>query len=64
MSVLTLRETAERLRIHPETVRREINRGKLPAYKIGRHLRIEERDLAAYMKNSRVKVGGRLELVR
>lgn len=40
--MLTLPETAARLALHPETVRRMIGRGELAAVKVGRHWRVPE----------------------
>jgi len=37
----TLEEIAEALRVHPETVRKMLNSGEMPAKKIGREWRIE-----------------------
>lgn len=41
MDLLTVKETAEMLRISPGTVRRHVASGKLPAVRIGRSIRIE-----------------------
>jgi excisionase family DNA binding protein len=46
--LLTVREVAERLRVHPITVRRLIKDGKLPVVRIGRAIRVREEDLGAY----------------
>ena len=45
--MITVREAAERLGRDPETVRRWIRAGKLPARKIGLQLMIEEDSLPA-----------------
>lgn len=50
MTVLTLKEVAERLRLHPNTLRRYIKKGKLAAMKFGRVWRIEEKDLEEFMR--------------
>lgn len=42
LQMLTLPETAERLALHPETVRRMIGRGELAAVKVGRHWRVPQ----------------------
>jgi excisionase family DNA binding protein len=47
--VLSLQAVAERLDISDETVRREIEGGKLRAYRIGRQWRVFEADLQDYL---------------
>jgi excisionase family DNA binding protein len=43
---LTVREVAERLKLNPQTVRRWIRAGLLPAYRVGRRQwRVREQDL-------------------
>lgn len=51
--LLTVAEAAELLRIDPYTVRRYVNRGELPAYRIGRELRIDPAELQAYLQGRR-----------
>lgn len=55
MLLLTTEETARRLSLTPETVRRMIRGGTLRAVKIGRVHRIEEEELSAYV--GRMKAG-------
>lgn len=43
--MLTVLEAAERLNVHPETIRRMIRRGELGAMKIGHVYRINPDDL-------------------
>jgi excisionase family DNA binding protein len=43
---LTVAQAAERLQVHPETVRRMIRRGDLPFVKVGTRYRIDPADLA------------------
>jgi len=50
VTVLTLKEIAERLKLHPNTLRRYIKEGKLPAMKFGRVWRVEEEDLKEFMR--------------
>jgi excisionase family DNA binding protein len=45
--LLTVREVAERLRVHPITVRRLIASGRLAAVRIGRAVRVREADVGA-----------------
>ena len=46
---LTVAEVAERLKVHPITVRRHIKAGRLRAVRFGRAVRIRESDLDAYV---------------
>jgi excisionase family DNA binding protein len=43
--LLTVKEVAERLRLHPITVRRLIASGRLSAVRIGRAVRVRDRDV-------------------
>lgn len=43
--MLTVKEAAERLNVHPATVRRMILRGELPAKRVGRVYRVKAGDL-------------------
>jgi len=52
-SLLSIDETAEKLKSHPETVRRFIREGQLAAVKLGRSWRVRESDLTAFV-NARV----------
>src|ERR1700730_5525261 len=47
MDLLTVRETAAILKVNPETVRRHIAAGLLPAVRIGRRVRIQREALEA-----------------
>ena len=48
--LLTVREVAERLRVHPITVRRHIKAGRLQAVRVGRSVRVRESDLEAFLR--------------
>lgn len=48
--MLTIEEVAERLKLHPNTVRRYARWGKLPAVKFGRVWRVEEKDLEDFVR--------------
>jgi hypothetical protein len=39
-----------------EVRRRYVERGQLPAYKIGEHIRIAEEDLRVFISSSRLRV--------
>jgi excisionase family DNA binding protein len=47
---LTVQEAAALLRIHPETLRRAISRGELPATRRGNVFCISPADLEAYFR--------------
>lgn len=52
---LTLGEVATRLRLHPETVRRWLNSGRLPGYRLGgtkAGWRIREADLEDFKRRA------------
>jgi excisionase family DNA binding protein len=51
---LTVRETAEYLRLCEKQIRRLISRGELPAYRFGAALRIKRRDIEAYAEARRL----------
>lgn len=51
-SMLTLKEVAGYLHVVPLTVYRMIDRGDLPAVKVGRVWRISKQDLQAYVNRS------------
>jgi excisionase family DNA binding protein len=53
-ALLTPGEVAGCLRVSIQTVRRWINAGKLPAYKVGRAWRIKEADLQSWLKERRI----------
>lgn len=48
VTIYTLKEAAELLSVHPETIRRAYRDGKLKAAVIGRILRISESELERY----------------
>ena len=49
--LLTVSEVAEFCRLSPRTVRRWIERGELPAHRLGRQLRISEKDLKIFLRD-------------
>ena len=50
MRILTPEEAAELLKLHPNVVRLYLREGKLPGRKIGKHWRILESELEAFMR--------------
>ncbi len=51
-SFLTVAEVAELLKLNKQTVRNWIDRGSLPALKVGRRVRIRRSDLARVLGDS------------
>lgn len=51
--LLTINEVARREAVSARTVRRQIENGDLPYYRIGRAIRVSEEDLAAMLKRAR-----------
>ena len=49
---LLVEEVAEKLRLHPNTVREYIKGGKLPAAKFGKVYRIKEQDLEEFIRQA------------
>jgi len=52
--LLTVEQLAERLAVNQMTVRRMVNRGQLPAVRIGRAIRFRPADVDAFLKSVRV----------
>ena len=50
LSLLTVREVAEAMRVSTMTVYRLIRSGALPAIRVGKHFRIRHSDLEHYLK--------------
>lgn len=51
--MLTVTEVAERLHVHPITVRRLIKAGKLPAVRVGRAVRVRASEVDAFGERAR-----------
>ena len=49
--MLTLKQVAERLSLHLNTVRKYIDQGMLPVVQIGRILRVDEKDLERFIED-------------
>ena len=54
--LLTVDEVAERLHVHPQTVRAWIRDGLLGRHKVGRYSRISEDQLARFLDDRREDV--------
>jgi len=50
MEYCTIKEVAEIVGVHPNTVRNWIDNGDLKAYKLGKVVRIRKEDLEAFAK--------------
>jgi excisionase family DNA binding protein len=55
--LLTVREVAETMRVSNMTVYRLIRAGELPAIRVGKHFRIRENELGAYLESQTVRGG-------
>ena len=49
--LLTAREVADVMRVSTMTVYRLIKAGEMPAIRVGKHLRIRERDVARFLED-------------
>jgi excisionase family DNA binding protein len=54
-SLLSVKGAANYYQVSPQTVRRLIKSGKLKSYRVGRQIRIDERDLIAHMTPQELK---------
>lgn len=54
-NLLTVEEAAERLSVSPRNIRHQIYLRRLPIVKVGRLVRIDERDLEAFIEDGRVR---------
>lgn len=63
MTLLTLRDVAESMKVSETTVRRWVRAGSLPAYKVGKRgqLRVREEDLEAFLEKQRIGVSQKNE---
>ena len=54
-SLFSVRQVADQLGVHPETIRRLIHDGRLDAVRVGRVLRIDATALDGFLARQRVK---------
>jgi excisionase family DNA binding protein len=54
-SLYSVRQVADRLGVHPETVRRLIHDGRLDAVRVGRVLRVDGVAFAGFVARQRIK---------
>lgn len=60
---LTVPQVAERLGLHPESVRKMVREGRLPAFKAGRSWRFDPAEIEAWRKRQQPATAGRRVLV-
>jgi excisionase family DNA binding protein len=53
--LISVREVAEQLGVHPETIRRLIHDGRLDAVRVGRVLRVHRQAVDGFLARQRVK---------
>ena len=54
---MSTRETSERLGVTLRTLYRFIDEGQIPAYKLGRVIRLKESDVEAFIESARIAPG-------
>jgi len=54
--MITLKEVAERLGLHINTVRRYIHEGKIPVVKFDKAIRVEQEDLEEFIRKRKTGV--------
>lgn len=59
--ILELEEVAKLLKVSKRTVQREVEAGKLEAFRVGRALRFTREAVDEYMRKQKVKPGDRLD---
>lgn len=55
MEFLTTKQLAKILGVKTVTIRRWIDKGELPGYKIGKELRVEKQDFERFISSRKVK---------
>lgn len=59
MRLLTTKEAAERLRLHPKTVEAYFRQGRIRALKTGRNWRVLDNELESFISNQLTHYGER-----
>ncbi len=52
---MLLKEIAPLLKVHIMTIRRWVHKGKLPAYRFGKHYRVKKSEFEKFLNDRRVK---------
>lgn len=58
--VLTIKDVAEYLSVHPMTIYKYVKEGRIPAFKIGVNWRIREDSIQKWIEENEQKNGGGL----
>ena len=53
---LTPQQIHNRWGIHTESIRRMVRQGRLPALKIGKRIRVAEKDIQDFEKNCKIRI--------
>jgi len=56
--LLTINEVAKYLQMHPRTIMRMVDRGELPAVRIGKSVRFEVETVRAFVEANTERTGG------
>lgn len=59
--ILNVEDVAKILRVSKRTVQREVELGRLKAFRVGRALRFKSESVEEYMSNQEVKPGEKVE---
>lgn len=52
---MLLKEIASLFKVHIMTIRRWVHKGKLPAYRFGKHYRVKKSEFEKFLQERRVK---------
>jgi len=52
---MLLKEIATLFKVHIMTIRRWVHKGKLPAYRFGKHYRVKKSEFEKFLQERRVK---------
>lgn len=56
LKMMTIKEVAESLRVHQNTIYKRVRAGEMPSTKVGSIYRVSEQDLEQYLQDQRVNV--------
>ncbi|MFW5895426.1 MAG: helix-turn-helix domain-containing protein [archaeon] len=52
MKYFTVKQVADKLQVHPQTIRRKIKSGEMESYLVGNKYRISKKQLKEYIENT------------